>query len=189
MTHYLDEMFMQEFNFKQFKSKLKKSTKKAFLQLREKHKNICAFGLYSDESAMSISISYNIQSHLKEMWDDDPDEKAYYRWSPGEWFCESYVNDEFEELNRELYPRHLAGERFSTDEEFLKFREDLFNTAVEVLLELKNEELFDEFNEEFILLFSVSEYENMEKEIEWVKQLNSEESAKQFEEWLIEDSQ
>lgn len=180
---------MQEFNFAQFKSKLKKSIEKAFLQLKQKHNDICAFGLYSDESAMSISISYNTKNHLKEMWDKDPDEKVYYRWSPGEWFSESYVTDEFEELNKELYLSHLAEEKFSTEEEFLEFRENLFNAAVEVLLELKNEGLFDEFDEEFILLFSVSEYENIEKEIEWVKQLNPEKPAKQFEEWLIEDSQ
>jgi len=64
----------------------------------------------------------------------------------------------------------------------------LFDTAVKVLLELKNEDLFDEFDEQFILLFSVSEYENIDKEIEWVKQLNTEKPAKEFEEWLIEDS-
>lgn len=65
----------------------------------------------------------------------------------------------------------------------------MFNTAVEVLLELKHQGLFDKFDEEFILLFSVSDYENIEKEIEWVKQLNAEKPAKQFEEWLIENSQ
>ena len=177
---------MKEFNFEQFKSKLKKSTEKVFLQLKEKHKDICAFGLYSDESAMSISISYNTKNHLQEIQDEDPDEKVYYRWSPGEWFRESYLTGEFEELSEQLEPH--TEERFSTEEEFLEFRRNLFDTAVEVLLELKNERLFKESDESFILLFSVSEYENIEKEIEWVKQLNAEKPAKEFEEWLIEDS-
>lgn len=177
---------MEKSDFEQFKSKLKQSTEKVFFQLKGKHKNICAFSLYSDESAMSISISYNTKNHLQEMQDEDPDEKIYYRWSPGEWFRESYVTDEFEELNEELEPR--TEERFSTEKGFSEFRDKVFNTAVEVLSELKDEGLFNEFDEDFVLLFSVSEYENIEKEIEWVKQLNSEKSAKQFEEWLIEDS-
>jgi hypothetical protein len=179
---------MKEFNFEQFRLKLKKETEKVFLQLKENHDDLCAFGLYSDESAMSISISYNTQTHLKKMWVDDPEEKEYYQWSPGEWLEESYVNAEFEKLNRELYPRNSDGESFATDEQFLRFREKLFTIAVEVLLELKNEGLFNEFGGNFILLFSVSEFENVEKEIEWVKQLNAEEMSKRFEEWIIEDS-
>lgn len=40
--------------------------------------------------------------------------------SPGEWFRESYVTNEFEELSKELYPRHLdlAGEKPSTEDDF-----------------------------------------------------------------------
>jgi Domain of unknown function (DUF4303) len=177
---------MKEFNFEQFKFKLKQSTKKNFLQLKEENKDICAFGLYSDESAMSISISYNTAIHLNELQDEDPDEKTYYKWSPGEWICESDVIGDFEELNEELKPS--AEERFSNDDEFLEFRDSLFNTAVEVLSELKSEGVFDGNDDNFVLLFSASEYENIEKEIKWVKQLNFEKSAKQFEDWLIEDS-
>lgn len=178
---------MRELNFQQFKSKLKKSTRKVFLQLTKEYNDICAFGLYSDESAMSIAVSFNTESYFKEMWESDPDEKESYRWFPGEWFCESYQDSkDFDKLNKQISPNSSLNESFPTTTEFLEFRDNLYNTAVEVLSELKDEGLFSEFTNEFILLFAVSEFENEEKQIEWVEKLNSEKLSNEFEEWLKE---
>lgn len=170
------------FNIEKFKSELKPLTKSTFQKCLEKvdANEICGFSLYSDNSAMTISVSLNTHGHLEEMKEDDPEYEAYFRWTPGEWKYEMINAKAFAELNEMLQKAHLD----ETDIAFLTHRNKVYNCAVEVLEELKQEGIFTKMEDDFVLMFAVSDFSEPELETNFVQRLNSEQLTNEFEVWL-----
>ncbi|MFP1760718.1 DUF4303 domain-containing protein [Lonsdalea quercina] len=96
-----------------------------------------AFCLYTDSSAMTVSMSANSEEKLKSILaaDDDKSEEnqSYYKWSTSEWAYEGYGADFFSELSKEL---RLEPER----KEFSDFKKNLINSLTKSLKRV-NEEL------------------------------------------------
>ena len=67
---------------------------------------------------------------------------------------------------------------------FVIHRKKIFSISVEVLEELKNENLFDNINNNFVLMFGISEFEDKDLEKEFVKKLNNDVNFLEFENWI-----
>jgi len=171
-----------DFDIEKFKKNLKNKTKITFEKCLEKlsKDEICGFALYSDNSAMTISISLNTYSHLKALREEEPGYDQYFRWTPGEWKYEMINSNEFEELNDLLDKAHVD----VTEVQFLEYRNSVYNTAVEILEEMKNEGLFAGMKNDFILMFAVSDFSEPKLEIEYVSRLNNEQKNVEFREWI-----
>lgn len=166
------------------KRELKDLTKLTFLGCLEKlqKEDICGFGLYTDESVMSISISCNTIAYLKELQQEEEGYNEYFKWSMNEWKYEMINEAPFTDINKQLM---LKFEELSEDENlFIKHKEVIFNISIEVLEELKKEQLFINLNEEFVLMVGVSELENKELEKYIVKRLNDKDKFIEFENWI-----
>jgi len=178
-------LVMNKLNFSQFENDLYKITKEVFESFQEKKgtESICGFALYSDESASSISISLNTRDHLDELMLANPDDKQYYKWSPAEWKYEGLESNRMNELSRKLFDVATEIE----ESEFVKFRDQVFDCCVRVLMQMKGEKVFSSTDEEFVLMFSVSDYSDIASEIKWVNTLNDEDLSKEFEEWITNE--
>ena len=173
------------FNYTNFEAELKKLTGETFNKCLQKldAAQFSGFALYSDESAMSISVSCNTQEHLKEALEEEKGHDAYFKWTPGEWKYEMVNSKAFETLNGELSQVHLA----DNGSDFLTHRNKIFRIAVKVLSDLKIERLFRTMSENFVLMFAVSDFSEPEFEIEFVKMLNTPMQVREFEEWIIKE--
>ncbi|MGS0943167.1 DUF4303 domain-containing protein [Pseudomonas luteola] len=160
---------------------LKNAAKHAFLKLKRNHGNeISGFALYSDSGAMSVQALGNSLSNLKRYIEEDGDDVEYYKWSVGEWDITIEQNKFFEFINSALAtePPQISEAGFND------YRNTIFNACVNALSQLKTEGLFKETISEFCLVFSASDYENPEEEIQWISLLNEESKAREFSEWL-----
>jgi hypothetical protein len=83
-------------NFEILKENIEAATKKAFIEIFEKHgsEEIYAFALYSDEGAMTVCPATNTLAHLANADADDEDDLAYYKFEPAEWKYEMTGADE-----------------------------------------------------------------------------------------------
>ena len=173
---------MKSFNFSQFEKDLLDATRQVVQNLakRKDAKDICAFALYSDESGSSISAAANSLKHLAKMQQEDPDEYIYFRWSPAEWNYDSLDSKRLNKLSDQLSSFSMELE----EEAFEQYVTELFSRCLNVLVLLKEEGVFSDFPEGFILLFDVSDYDNTSNQVDWVKQLNSPKEAAEFENWL-----
>lgn len=168
-----------------FKEELKKITHATFKGCLERldEKEIAGFGLYSDTSAMTISVSCNTFKHLKELQEDEEGEGVYFRWTVGEWKYEMINSKEFTELTAWMQEESRKTE--NNQGKFIQYRNYIYKTAVEVLEELKQEGVFSNMHKDFVLMFGVSDFSDVQMEISFVKRLNTVEQAKEFEEWLL----
>lgn len=171
------------FDYDSFKIELKQKTKITFIGCTEKldTKEISGFAIYSDTSAMTISISCNTYEHLKEMQQEEKGFDEYYKWTPGEWKYEMINAKEFKNLCILLSEAHFEVNSAA----FLTHRNKIYNIAVNLLEELRNENLFKEMSSDFVLLFGVSDFSEVKLEIEFNKKLNSEKLASEFEKWIL----
>lgn len=112
-----------------------KLIKKILSQKPDEH--FYAFCLYTDSSAMTVSMSANSEEKLQSILaaDDDKSEEnqSYYKWATSEWAYEGYGADFFSELSKEL---RLAPER----KEFFNFKENLIKSLTNAI-KRANEEL------------------------------------------------
>ena len=179
------------FDTNDFKKTLKYLTKATFLKCLTKldSKEICGFALYSDNSAMTMSVSLNTCSYLEERQEDNPKYVAYYRWTPGEWRYEMVNSKEFKIFDRSLQEAHFEENETGSNAGFLTHRNRVYNSAIAVLKELRQEGLFDKMTNNFVLMFAVSDFSEPDFEIDSVKQLNSAELASEFEQWLASESE
>ncbi|MEN3751779.1 DUF4303 domain-containing protein [Mangrovibacter sp. SLW1] len=97
------------------------------------NENFYAFSLYTDSSAMTVSLSANSEEKLKAILDVDSDKseenQRYYRWATSEWAYEGYGADLFSEISKEL--------RLSPEREHLSdFKKNLINSLTTVLKKL-----------------------------------------------------
>ena len=142
--------------------------------------------MYSDASALTISVSCNTYKHLKEMQSEEEGHDDYFKWSVGEWKYETINAKEFAGLTNLLQEENSAVE--GNQGKFIENRNRLFNTAVEVLEELRKEGLFDKMTREFVLMFGISDFSDVKLEISFAKRLNNEALANEFENWLLSEA-
>jgi hypothetical protein len=174
-----------EFDYETFRKNLKKITSDTFIKCQEKvnPEEISGFALYSDNSAMTISISLNTFDYLKEMNKEEPGYNEYFKWTPGEWKYEMINAKEFEKLNLLLQKTN-----FDVDDiNFSRHRNEIYNISVRVLEELRLENTFRRMTDNFVLMFAVSDFSEPDLEISYFKRLNKESESNNFEKWIIEE--
>lgn len=171
-------------NYSEFKENLKKITKATFLKCAKnlKAEEICGFGIYTDESVMSMSICCNTLTHLKDLQQEEKGNDEYFKWSINEWQYEMINEIHVAKINEELLNEH----RKISDNQILfeKHKDKILNIAVEVLQELKQESLFKNLNREFVLMFGISDFDDKEIEKAIAQRLNDATQFMQFKNWL-----
>lgn len=173
---------MENLNLDQFKKILTDITRNILENLKsiESPKEINGFSLFSDGDGASISASYNTVDYLNQQCEDDSDEdKEYYKWYPAEWKVEGIASNELDALSKTLF--EVAQSR--NNDQFLAFKNALYNSIVEVLEELKEVGTFTGFSENFILIFYVTDYFDLQQELDWNKRLNNNEQFEEFKIW------
>lgn len=152
-------------DFENLKLTIEHAAKKAFLEMFEKHgaEDIYAFALYSDEDAMTVCPSTNTLKYLSTK--DQDENLASYKFEPAEWKYEMKGADkEFSEISKQLNAEHDAKVFYDNgvfnEEHFLQFQGDLFQSCIEVLEKLKNEDFFKKVTGKAVFLnFTVSDYD------------------------------
>lgn len=157
------------------------ASRKVFTRVIDQYgaNSLCAFALYSDAGAMTVMPSINTKTHLERCMTAYPDDADYYRWSTAEWAHEATHQEEFTAICERL--REELG-KLNDNTQFEIFRNNLYATCIEVLTLLKKEHLFGDA----MVLFTVSDDEDDERDIAWVRLLNPPELASEFESWLVE---
>ena len=136
---------------------------------------------------MSISISCNTITYLKELQQEEKGYDEYFKWSMNEWKYEMINEMHFSKINEELLNEH---NKISNNQIlFIKHKDTIFKIAVEVLEELKEESLFKNLNSEFVLMFGISEFDDKEIEIGFAKRLNDETKFMEFKNWIDSEEQ
>lgn len=131
---------------------------------------------------MSISISCNTITYLKELQQEEKGYDDYFKWSINEWQYEMINEIHVAKVNEELLNEHR---KISDNQKlFEKHKDKILNIAVEVLQELKQESLFKNLNREFVLMFGISEFDDKEIEISFAKRLNDETKFMEFKNWI-----
>jgi len=170
-------------NFEQLKIDLEEACEKCFTALRAKYTNemICGYALYSDAGAMSISPALNSKRHLEEVCSDDPGDAIYYKWSPGEWAYEFDGAEFFEEISISLREEinKLDGQN-----QFSEFRANVYEACVASLEGLLNRGFFAQDSEDNIIVFTISDADEPENEIKWIKRLNGKKQSSEFAGWV-----
>ncbi|WP_323634530.1 DUF4303 domain-containing protein [Pectobacterium polaris] len=122
------------------------------------NENFYAFSLYTDSSAMTVSLSANSEGKLKTILDADSDKsegnQTYYRWAISEWAYEGYGSDLFSEISKEL---RLSSER----ESFSDFKNNLINSLTNALRRT-NEEILKDGREGVIMFVSITDDDDAE---------------------------
>jgi hypothetical protein len=177
---------MENIDYALLKTNLKEIANEIFRKYIQRHgiKDICGFALYSDEDAMSISISINTYKHHKNNIKEDPENKLYYKFNPEEWE-EIIENNELDKFNKQLKQISLKLRK----KQLTDYRNNIFKLSVEILDELKTMQLFENMKSDFVLLFSISDCELPEIVIEYNKKYNTNETANEYEQWLKEEDE
>ncbi|MGD1840944.1 MAG: DUF4303 domain-containing protein [Thermonemataceae bacterium] len=144
-------------DFKTLAEEIEKATKMAFEEMFEKHQaeNIYSFALYSDEGAMTVCPSLNTLSFLNSLREEE--DLYYYKFEPAEWKYEAVGAEKaFDTI---CYTLRTVLEKSNYDEaQFSHFRSQLFETCIQTLKKLKDEDYFKNIiGEDIFLLFTVSD--------------------------------
>lgn len=100
-----------------------------------------ALCLYTDSSAMTVSLSANSERGLSQVIRENEDEENshemenYYRWAFSEWFYDAYEANKFAEISKSLR------EDSSRDIDFNSFFKRLINTLINVLCKIRGENI------------------------------------------------
>jgi len=175
---------MIKFNYEEFKTELKESSKTAFTNYINKvgEDNISGLALATTEDFACIDTSYNTFEHLKKEQIDDPKYSEDSKWCIGEWEYEAVGEPLLDKVSKMLQDISLA----DTDDEFFEEHCDkMFTILVDVLVELKQEGVFDKLSSNAILRLDLSDYVNPPLEIEMMKKINNSAQAKEFEKWIL----
>ncbi len=171
-------------NFEVLKQEIEDATKKAFLEINDKHgdEEIYAFALYSDEDAITVCPSTNTLKHLSNA---DPEDIPYYKFEPAEWKYEMKGADkEFSNISKQLY-NEVVGRDIEEDV-LSDFRKQLFDTCIDVLEKLKNENFFKQVvGKDIFLTFTVSDYDFDNDDLKnIVSRLNDNEYKTEYLNWM-----
>lgn len=130
-------------NWNDFEEKCYKITVRLMNEIlsEQPEESFYAFCLYTDSSAMTVSLSANSEEKLKAILcadsDDSREMQNYYRWATSEWAYEGYGADFFSEISKEL--------RLSEDRVDLEgFKRNLIDSLVNVLIRAKKEMFINE---------------------------------------------
>jgi len=162
--------------------KIRRAAESAFKQVRSRHpdEEFCGYALYSDADAITVCPSVNSRAHLEQMIANDPGDAEYYRWSPAEWNHEFEGAEHFQEISNYLRAEVKA---IKSPEEHNGFKQQVYETCVNVLEDLKQAGFFSDLNESGVLVFAISDGDN-ESEVDWISRLNAPELAEQFRNWI-----
>jgi hypothetical protein len=171
-------------DFENVKQEIERATKQAFIEMYEKHgaEQIYAFALYSDEGAMTVCPATNTRQYLATV---DQSDLAYFTFEPAEWKYEMQGADKaFNAICDAL--RQAVFENEDDEAWFKQFQRQLFDTCIDVLEKLKNENFFRQIiGKDIFLTFTVSDYEFNHKEIKnIINRLNSSEYKTQYWDWM-----
>lgn len=170
-------------DFKKLKKEIEDASQQCFSVLRNKYSkdNICAYSLYSDADAISISPAINTKEYLLEMSAGDPDDSIYYKWSPAEWKHEFEGAEFFEDISKALQEE---AKKMNTQGQFLEFKKNVYEACVESLESLIKNNFFSKDSNDCIIIFTLSDTEDSINEIKWVERLNNEQKAHEFSNWV-----
>ena len=168
-------------NIEQLEERIKNAAAKIFRKaLGEIGKNqLCGFALYTDESAMSLMATINTREHLQTISENNPAYQKYYRWSPPEWKEENYSPEFFDDINSELSEYFDKRVESDTEENSDNFITEFFESCVRSLESLKKE-IPGDINDNFVLVFEVSDYEDTGTAVNWIRRLNNSTEAAEF---------
>lgn len=171
-------------NINKLTQKIEEASRKCFLELRNKYgeANISGYALYSDASAMSVSPALNSVSHLEKKRTEDPSDFIYYKWSPGEWAHEFEGAGFFQEVSKLLSEE---AKNMETQDKLEDFKRTVYEACVQSLENLISEGLLVKSDDAYVIVFTISDSEDPEKEIEWIKRLNTESNSKEFSAWIV----
>lgn len=176
---------MNDFDFAQLQADLEVAARVALAQIASEHpdETLCSFALYSDGDAMTACVAINTLSHLQCHQAENPDDQAYYKFSPAEWHFEGEGADhEIEQICTRLRERVLATE---DDPDFDAFRERVYQTCVLALDNLRNQGVFAPWGDDFLLVFAVSDSDpEPAEELANITRLNSTATVDEFKAWL-----
>lgn len=160
---------------------IRDAAQNSFSELRKSNPTdeFCAFGLYSDDGAMTVCTSANTNEYLKEKCEEDPDDRLYYKWSSAEWKYEISGHEWFNDVQQVIEQFHKSPH---TDEQFINFQRNLYESCVLALEQLR----FDGFFQKCIVVFSITGNLDDEKEISWIYRLNDAKDAPEFEKWVTD---
>jgi hypothetical protein len=178
---------MENTKYELFRSELKKTAKQLFGEFIKTHnrEEICGFALYSDDSAMSISAALNTYKHLDESRKEEPGYDSYFRFSPNEWEYDFLESKEMDDLSDFL----KQGLFQTPKKQFIEHRYKIYNIIVDILKDLKEENLFCELKDDFVLIFAITDFFDLELEVAAIKKLNSDDIAQEFEVWKKEEAE
>lgn len=175
---------MSEFDFAQLQADLESASRLALLQIAKAHpeETLCSFALYSDCGAMTACIASNTRSHQQRHQAENPDDQAYYKFSPAEWRFEGQGADqEIGQICTRLRERALD---MDDDPGFGAFRDQLYQTCVQALENLRNQGVFSGFGEDFLLVFAVSDDDpDPAVELATLSRLNSPATVEEYKAW------
>jgi len=161
---------MVSMDFDSLKQQIKKAAKNAFLENVTKHgEEICAFALVSDDGAMTVVPYTNTKTHLLKMQKEDPVYKEVYEFEPSEWYTSDGANDEINTICN-ILNKYVLDENI----DFGAFKKELFETCVQILEELQQDNFFkDNLQKDILVLFGISDtLEPEEHLIKWAKRIN-----------------
>ncbi|NUL38958.1 DUF4303 domain-containing protein [Kosakonia sacchari] len=100
--------------------------------------NFYAFSLYTDSSAMTVSLSANSEQQVNSILDSEEntskENQDYYKWTTSEWAYEGVYPDFFNDISKSL--------RESPDRaNFSQFKKNLIQTLINTLKKVKHGEL------------------------------------------------
>lgn len=108
------------------------------LLAKKNGENFYAFSLYTDSSAMTVSLSANSEQHVNSIFDREEntskENQDYYKWTTSEWAYEGIYPEIFTDISKSL--------RESPDRaNFSQFKNNLIQTLINTLKKVKHGEL------------------------------------------------
>ncbi|MFF9510043.1 DUF4303 domain-containing protein [Streptomyces sp. NPDC014724] len=139
----------------------------------------CGYALYSDAGAMTVSCAVNTPAHLVSAQAGDPDDAAYYTWTPAEWALEGVGHEHFTGLSQHL----LALSAADPTTDLLQRRAMVYEACVATLEALVTEGVLGR-GEDTVVVFALSDHSDPEREVDWIRRLNPPSQARRFARWL-----
>ncbi len=179
---------MIDFDFKALKVEIVAASIQAINELTTQYnkEEFCSFSIYTDSGAMTVCSTMNTLSELKRVQaEEDPDEQAYFKFSPQEWppRYEKGAEKSFNALCEKTYNAVMEDEEDDDEAWFKWFQENLTETCLSALEELRSDFLADR-GDNFLLMFVVSDDDLPAKiQCAQVARLNSPVVAAEFKAW------
>lgn len=144
---------------------------------------IYAFAIYTDADCYTILPTANtIDQYEKKISTRnivEPERKPSYKWYIGEWKYEAWKDEAFNSICEEL---GSAAESASMNNTRLDFKKQVHQCMLNSLYRLKNEGLFPNSDNEFVIFISSSDYDDAKLLEEWsAKILNDQGVYEKFE--------